>query len=192
MASRCRADSPCSPRTGTRAQASLPLLRVTRLAGNVPVAVFPSDHYVDDDTVSSWYVRRALEVVQDRPTLVGLIGIEPSSAETDYGWIEPTPVALPTARRVPVRRSVEQPPASRVGELIARGCLWNGFVMVGSVETWLGLIRAPRRASTTRSTRCPACSTCRRGPGARRAYASLPAISFARRVLRVPAAAWSR
>ena len=79
--------------------------------------MFPSDHYVDDDHRLVWYVRRALEVVQDRPALVALIGIEPSSAETDYGWIEPAPVALPTWPDVfPVRRFVEKPPASRVGE----------------------------------------------------------------------------
>jgi mannose-1-phosphate guanylyltransferase len=36
------------------------LLRVKHLAGNVPVAVFPSDHYVDDDHRLILYVRRAL------------------------------------------------------------------------------------------------------------------------------------
>jgi mannose-1-phosphate guanylyltransferase len=161
------------------------LLRIKHLAGNVPVAVFPSDHYVDDDRLLVGYVRRALEVVHDRPTLVALIGIEPSSAETDYGWIEPAPVALPTWPDVfPVWRFVEKPPASRVGELIGRGCLWNSFVMVGWVETWLELI------ARTAPHLYHAFDAVPRALGMRheaavleRVYGSLPAISFARRVL---------
>ena len=161
------------------------LLRVKHLAGNVPVAVFPSDHYVDDDRAFVAYVRRALEVVRDRRQLAALIGIEPSSPETDYGWIEPAPVALPTRCDVfPVRRFVEKPPASEVGELIARGCLWNSFVMVGWVDTWLELIAhtAPHLYhafdAVPRVLGMP-----QEMAVLERVYASLPSISFARRVL---------
>jgi mannose-1-phosphate guanylyltransferase len=161
------------------------LLRVKHLAGNVPVAVFPSDHYVDDDRLLIDYVRRALQVVQDRATLIALLGIEPSSAETDYGWIEPAPVALPTWPGVfPVRRFVEKPPPSKVGDLMARGCLWNSFVMVGWVDSCLELIA--RTAPSLSHAFDPvhrALGMPQEAAVLERVYASLPPISFARRVL---------
>jgi mannose-1-phosphate guanylyltransferase len=161
------------------------LLRVKHLAGNVPVAVFPSDHYVDDDRRLIGYVQRALEVVENRAALVALIGIEPSSPETDYGWIEPAPAALPTWPDVfPVRRFVEKPPASKVGKLIEQGCLWNSFVMGGWVDTWIELI------ARTAPQLYHAFDPVRRVLGLpqeaavlERVYASLSPISFARQVL---------
>jgi mannose-1-phosphate guanylyltransferase len=161
------------------------LLRVRDLAGNVPVALFPSDHYVADDDAFASHVCAALEVVQRQPGLVALIGIEPSSAEVDYGWIEPARVPLPTNPDVfPVRRFVEKPSASMARELVARGCLWNSFVMAGWVDTLLDLIArtAPDLYQAFEPLR-----RARRAPNEpavlERVYAELPAISFAQRVL---------
>ena len=161
------------------------LLRIRHLAGDVPVAVFPSDHHVGDDELFVGYVRRALHVVEMRPALVALVGIEPSSPESDYGWIEPAPVSLSTSRHAfPVVRFVEKPSASEVRELIARGCLWNSFVMTGRVDTFLDLI------ARTVSDLFHAFDTIREVLGTpaedaelARVYASLPKISFARHVL---------
>lgn len=161
------------------------LLQVRHLAGNVLVALFPSDHYVADDHAFVRHVRAALEVVQRQSGLVALIGIEPSSAEVDYGWIEPGRIPLPTNPDVfPVRRFVEKPSASTARKLVARGCLWNSFVMAGWVDTLLNLI--DRTASDLYRAFQPA----RRAHGApnelavlEQVYAKLPAISFAQRVL---------
>lgn len=161
------------------------LMRVRHLDGNVPVALFPSDHYVDDDHAFVRYVRSALEVVQARYGLVALIGIEPSSAEVDYGWIEPARVPLPTHPDVfPVRRFAEKPSASAARDLLARGGLWNSFVMVGWVDTLLDLI------DRTVPDLSRAFEPVRRAGGGpdeqaalERVYAQLPAISFAQRVL---------
>jgi mannose-1-phosphate guanylyltransferase len=161
------------------------LLRVKHLAGNVPVAVFPSDHYVDDDRRLIGYVQRALEVVENRAALVALIGIEPSSPETDYGWIEPASAAVPTWPDVfPVRRFVEKPPASEVGELIERGYLWNSFMMAGWVETWIELIA--RTAPHLHQAFDPVQRVLglpQEAAVLEKIYASLSPISFARQVL---------
>jgi mannose-1-phosphate guanylyltransferase len=84
------------------------LLRVKHLAGNVPVAVFPSDHYVDDDRLLVGYVRRALEVVQDR---------QAGRPDRDRARRRKRTTAGSTPRRAadlarvfPVRRFVEKPP----------------------------------------------------------------------------------
>lgn len=161
------------------------LLQVRHLAGNVPVALFPSDHYVSDDRAFIGHVRVALEVVQRRPELLALIGIEPTSAEVDYGWIEPARVPLPTHPDVfPVRRFVEKPSESTARELAARGCLWNSFVMAGWIETWLDLIgrAAPDLARAFEPIR-RACGAANEPAILERVYAELPAISFAQRVL---------
>lgn len=161
------------------------LLRLRRLAGDVPVALFPSDHYVADDQAFVRHVGAALDVVQRRSGLVVLIGIEPSSAEVDYGWIEPARVPLPTNPDVfPVRRFVEKPSASTARELVARGCLWNSFVMAGWVDTLLDLIR--RTTPDLYRAFEPVRRACG-GPDEEaileRVYAELPAIGFADRVL---------
>ena len=44
---------------GTGAGIVYPLLQIFELAGNVPVAVLPSDHYVADDSAFMGYVARA-------------------------------------------------------------------------------------------------------------------------------------
>ena len=161
------------------------LLRVRDLAGNVPVAVFPSDHYVDDDDLLARYVRRALDVVQVRPALVALIGIDPTSAETDYGWIKRRPTGLATLPDVfPVRRFVEKPSAEIAGTLMAHGCLWNSFMFVAWVDSLLGLI------ASTAPDLYEAFAPVRRRLGTAdepavldRIYGSLRPSSFSRRVL---------
>jgi len=84
-----------------------PLLRIADLAGDVPVAVFPSDHFVDDDRAFAAAAAVALDAVRARPDLVVLLGIEPATAETEYGWIEaderPLPMASLRAPRAVVR-----------------------------------------------------------------------------------------
>src|SRR5688572_20120512 len=52
---------------GTGPGVLYPLLRIQRLAGNVTVAVFPSDHYMSDDAAFIEYVRTAQELVEGRP-----------------------------------------------------------------------------------------------------------------------------
>ena len=161
------------------------LLRVRRLAGDVPVALFPSDHYVSDDRAFVRHVGAALEVVQRHSGLVVLIGIEPSSAEVDYGWIEPARVPLPTNPDVfAVLRFVEKPSAPTARELVARGCLWNSFVMAGRVDTLLDLIRraTPDLYRAFEPVR-RACGAPEEQAILERVYAELPAISFADRVL---------
>jgi mannose-1-phosphate guanylyltransferase len=116
---------------------------------------------------------------------VALIGIEPSSAESDYGWIEPAPVSLATARAAfPVVQFVEKPSASEGRELIARGCLWNSFVMTGRVDAFLDLIaRAVPDLFHAFDTVRKALGTPAEDAELARVYASLPKISFARHVL---------
>jgi mannose-1-phosphate guanylyltransferase len=126
---------------GTAPGVLYPLFRIRHLAGNVPVTVYPSDHYVSDEAAFVDSVGKAVEVVGQRRDLVVLMGVEATAPETEYGWIEPDEVPLPLAGEAafPIRRFWEKPSTRLAERLFQRGALWNSFVMVGWVDAFLDL-----------------------------------------------------
>src|SRR5689334_10569005 len=120
------------------------LLRVAAKSPNAIVALFPSDHFFADDEEFMSHVEVAIDSVEVQPDNVILLGITPSAAETEYGWIEPEPSILSHAQKsiTRVRKFWEKPAANIASTLLERGCLWNSFVMVGSVAALLKLTRA--------------------------------------------------
>lgn len=163
-----------------------PLLRIAELAGDVPVAVFPSDHFVDDDVAFVGGVSAALEVAQMGSGLVILLGIEAASPETEFGWIEfqNRPLPLPGEPVFPIRRFWEKPAPELARALLAHGCLWNSFVMVGRVTAFLDLFCAgtPELLRAFAPIR-RALGSAREGHVAARVYAGLPPVNFSERVL---------
>jgi mannose-1-phosphate guanylyltransferase len=116
------------------------VLRVARMAPMSPVAIFPSDHYVSDDRLFMQHVANAYRAVEDRPDLIVLLGLTPETPEPAYGWIEPAEAIDGTAL-FRVRRFWEKPSADLAHVLMARGCLWNSFVIVARVPALLSAIR---------------------------------------------------
>jgi mannose-1-phosphate guanylyltransferase len=167
-----------------------PLLRIGDLAGDVPVVIFPSDHFVDDDCVFVSAAAAALDALRTRPDLVVLLGVEAATPETEYGWIEADsgPLPIESALVFPVRRFWEKPSAELAGMLLTRGCLWNSLVMVGRVSGFLELIAAgtPELLKAFGPLR-RALGTPREAAAAEQVYANLPSINFSERIL-VPAA----
>lgn len=108
------------------------------------VAIFPSDHYVSDDSLLMRHVVDALRAVEVSSRLNVLLGITPDGPETEYGWIEPgVPVMAthPVLGRVKqIRRFWEKPSPDVARELYGRGCLWNSLILVGNALTLLSLI----------------------------------------------------
>ena len=119
------------------------LLRLQKIDPKATAAFFPSDHYFSDDRAFMAEVNLAFTAASRQPDRVILLGIEPESPDEEYGWIEPerelseTPAA--DLRRV--RRFWEKPSSTLARELMKRGCLWNSFVMVGTVSAFLKMIR---------------------------------------------------
>jgi len=175
---------------GTAAGLIYPLLRIRQLAGNVIVAVFPSDHYVSDDGAFVTAMTHAVEVARARPEFIALLGVEATCPETEYGWIEPHPVPLPLGGEpaFPIRRFWEKPSSRLAERLFEAGALWNSFVMVGSVDTFLGLTRrVAADLLTAFEPLGPALGTPHEPEVAERVYASLEPSGFSERVL-VPGA----
>ena len=171
---------------GTAPAIVLGLLHLADVAPGGPVAIFPSDHYVSDDEVFMAHVEDAFRVLQDRPDLLILLGITPDSPEVGYGWIEPAGAIGGQQARTPyrVRQFWEKPSFALARDLLARGCLWNSFVMVSCVPTLLTLIRRALpdlyyRFAGIRS----ALDTFREEEAVRALYARLPSTNFSSGVL---------
>src|SRR5438874_7006578 len=167
------------------------LLRIRELAhDDAPVAIFPSDHYVSDDGAFITAVMHAVEVARARPEFVVLLGVEATSPETEYGWIEPhpDPLPLPGEPAFPIRRFWEKPSVPLAERLFESGALWNSFVMIGWVDAFLGLTQrvAPDLLTAFEPLR-RAVGSPRELEVAERVYAALEPIGFSERVL-VPAA----
>lgn len=175
---------------GTAPGLLYPLLRIADLAGDVPLAVFPSDHVVDDDAAFVSAVAGALETTRARPDRVVLLGIEARAPETEYGWIEPAaqPVLRDGEPVFPIRRFWEKPSPELADALFSRGCLWNSFVMVGRASAFLDLIAAgTRRLLRAFTPLRRALGSPHESAVAEGVYAALPNLNFSERVL-VPAA----
>jgi mannose-1-phosphate guanylyltransferase len=116
------------------------VLKIASVDPQAVVAFFPSDHYVSDDGRFMAHIRTAFEAAHRRRDLVILLGIEPESPETEYGWIEPAKSIQGHKQLHRVRRFWEKPSSELAAVLQLRGCLWNSFVMVASARTLLDTI----------------------------------------------------
>ncbi len=167
------------------------LLRLAAVAPKASVAFFPSDHYFSDEERFMAHVASAFEGADLRPELITLLGIAPEEPEVDYGWIEP-------ARRIPgqgassfhrVRRFWEKPSLALASSLMARGCLWNSFVMVGRAQAFLRMIcRAVPALYNKFALVKSALNTVQEESRIRALYSGLSSTNFSRDVLTKSAA----
>lgn len=116
------------------------LMRLSQHSPTSVVSIFPSDHYVSDDSLFMHHIDVAARAVDMRPELTILLGIEPTHPEPSYGWIEPTdPLVMGETPFFRVRRFIEKPDMSTASRLMSKGALWNSFVMVARASTMIGL-----------------------------------------------------
>ena len=180
------------------------LLRVAAAAPVGAVGVFPSDHFVADDSAFMAHVAVAFEVVRARPALIVLLGVDADRPEPAYGWIEPgdsVPLG-PWRGLFRVRRFWEKPPRSVAETLLAAGALWNSFVLVAAVPALLGLMKhaVPDLVQAFHRAR-PAIDTESEAEAFSALYMRIPSVDFSGQVLasrpanlavlRVSGVAWS-
>lgn len=117
------------------------LMRLAAESSDATVAFFPSDHYFSDNEMFMAHVESAYAAAEMNPRSVVLLGIEPEKPETSYGWIEPTDSLFGDLSRSVsrVKKFWEKPTVGVAGKLFEAGCLWNSFVMVGKVRTFLAM-----------------------------------------------------
>ena len=65
------------------------LLHLERTHPDAIVAVFPTDHFIDDDRTFVAHTLRAVNTVARMPDKIAILGIAPDQPETEYGYILP-------------------------------------------------------------------------------------------------------
>ena len=166
------------------------LLRLEQINPQATAAFFPSDHYFSDDRAFMSEVELAFNIASRQPDLIILLGIEPESADEEYGWIEPERETSinKTFNYRRVRRFWEKPSPALARELMTRGCLWNSFVMVGAVSAFLRMIRrATSELYTKFAAVKPALSTTNEKNAVQALYNNLSDSNFSREVLQARA-----
>jgi len=122
----------------------LPLAHIYRTRPDSTVVVFPSDHFIEEETLFLNHVDAAFALVERDSTKTVMLAIAPTHAETDYGYILPSNCrhqALPFGARE-VKRFIEKPDPILASKLVLQGGFWNTLVMVFNLRTILGHLRA--------------------------------------------------
>lgn len=120
---------------GTAPPILLSLLRIVRHAPDAMVAVLPSDHYFSDEAVFASTLDAAFRIAHTQRESVVLLGARPSRPDPEFGWVDLGAVAGQSLFRV---RAFEEKPNIGIAEkLFKSGALWNTFVMVGRVTSFL-------------------------------------------------------
>ncbi|MGH7813527.1 MAG: sugar phosphate nucleotidyltransferase [Candidatus Binataceae bacterium] len=160
-------------------------MRTAEAAPCDSVAIFPSDHFVDDGRRFMAHVDAAFNAVEELPDMVVLLGIAASGPNTSYGWVEPGD-RLPcrSAAMFGVRSFVEKPVFGRAVELMMRRGLWNSFVIVAKLRTLLGLmsLTVPELYAAFEKIR-PVLGTAFEAGPVERMYRDLPNGNFSHDVL---------
>jgi mannose-1-phosphate guanylyltransferase len=115
---------------GTAAGVLLPAHWIRARDPEATIAVFPSDHFILEESAFMCHVADVARAVRHRPESMIVLGAEATDAEPEYGWIEPgeTVAWTPRGPLQEIRRFVEKPPQVEAEVLLQAGCLWNMFV----------------------------------------------------------------
>lgn len=177
---------PCN--RGTAPAIAYSLLRVREWDPSGVVAIFPSDHHFADDAAFAADLETAFRAIESRPDRVMLLGVTPDYPEVEYGWVEP---GVPLGGRLPdsvchVSCFWEKPSRSVASALMKNGCLWNSFVMIGKVDTFITLTRRalPRLIEAFESIR-PTLLTAGQDAALLDLYSGIRSSSFSDEVLAV-------
>jgi mannose-1-phosphate guanylyltransferase len=103
------------------------------------IGMFPADHVITNEKKFRSTVQRAIEIASEGENIV-VMGIQPSRAETGYGYIETGDQLGPDCFRV--RRFTEKPNQERAEEFLAAGnYYWNSGMFVWSARTLTSALR---------------------------------------------------
>jgi mannose-1-phosphate guanylyltransferase len=104
------------------------------------LGIFPSDHVIADEPRFLKALQRGIAVAAAGDNMV-VLGIEPTRAETGYGYIE-TGDFTKDDSAVHVRRFTEKPNQNRAEEFVAAGnYYWNSGIFLWSARTLANAVR---------------------------------------------------
>jgi mannose-1-phosphate guanylyltransferase len=104
------------------------------------LGIFPSDHVIADEPRFLKALQKGIAVAAAGDHIV-VLGIEPTRAETGYGYIE-TGDFTADDTAIHVRRFIEKPNQNRAEEFIAAGnYYWNSGIFLWSARTLANAVR---------------------------------------------------
>ncbi len=104
------------------------------------LGIFPSDHVIADEPKFLKALQKAIQVAAAGENIV-VLGIEPTRAETGYGYIETGDLTRDDAA-LHVRRFIEKPNQNRAEEFVAAGnYYWNSGMFLWSARTLANAVR---------------------------------------------------
>jgi mannose-1-phosphate guanylyltransferase len=107
---------------------------------NAVLGIFPSDHVIADEPRFLKALQKGISVAAAGDQMV-VLGIEPSRAETGYGYIETGDLAKDDYA-LHVRRFIEKPNQNRADEFVAAGnYYWNSGMFLWTARTLANAVR---------------------------------------------------
>lgn len=116
------------------------LFRLQRLYRDPTIAVFPTDHFIDNSRAFMAHATRATRIVDDMPERIAILGIAPDRPETGYGYLIPGDPMNRYGKAFTVRSFCEKPCLSLALEVLSLGGLWNTFVMAFKLSTMMRIL----------------------------------------------------
>src|ERR1041385_1926512 len=118
------------------------LLHIAKRCPNSLVTLLPSDHFILQEEELMRYLKCANQFVRRDPSRIVLLGIEPDSDESEYGYIA-TGNRLRRGSNGPVQITsfVEKPDYRSAQRLARGGALWNTMIMVFNTNALFDLVR---------------------------------------------------
>ena len=113
-------------------------LKINSINPNGVMVIAPSDHLIDDEEAFGKKIKAALDYCQQNDVLMTL-GIEPSSPNTGYGYIQYKESADSFKK---VKQFTEKPTIEIAEEFIKSGdYLWNSGIFIWSVKSILKMYK---------------------------------------------------
>jgi mannose-1-phosphate guanylyltransferase len=101
------------------------------------VTIFPSDHFIGEENRFLSYVEKAISFIEKYPDYAIILGVKPTDASAEYGWIEPSKKFLlhENNRFYKVVQFAEKPRPEIAQQFYNKGSLWNSLVLTAKSET---------------------------------------------------------
>lgn len=114
----------------------------TELCEEDPILVItPADQTIQDQAAFTSALQNCIQLVQENPETIAILGIKPTSPETGYGYIKQSG-SQDVHKAYAVERFVEKPDAKTAQAYLEDGnYLWNAGMFVVRASTWLAALQ---------------------------------------------------
>lgn len=121
---------------------SMAAFYAAELSEEDPILVItPADQTIQDLAAFTNALQNCIQVVQENPEAIAILGIKPTSPETGYGYIKRS-TSKDLHHAYAVERFVEKPDAKTAQAYLEDGnYLWNAGMFVVRASTWLAALQ---------------------------------------------------